>query len=328
MKKIVAAILCICIVGSKLIAQNSKYKIVYNVLEDKEKDNYEIYSMNMDGSDQKNISNTPGVEWVYYAYKDKVYYVSDIDTCHRCYFLYEMDAEGNNKRKVSNLQLEDSWMGSRKKGTEMVVLGKSKVRPQLFILNIKTGSYKQITDDTVSYKADPIFLPGGNSILLRYRPDRRLRQTVPAELWFIEYYKPFNGLLAANSLKYQVTNFPTSDTTTHWFEYHAGPPQYNHKYNFITYLSKQNNQVQIYAVYPDLKRGFQSVQATQLTSGKLSSGWHSWSSDGKWLAMDKATSDEKSYDIYLMNYKTKKTIQLTNAEKFEQAPVIVEIKKP
>ena len=42
-------------------AQNQKYKIVYNVLEDREKDNYEVYSMNMDGSDQKNITNSPGV---------------------------------------------------------------------------------------------------------------------------------------------------------------------------------------------------------------------------------------------------------------------------
>jgi TolB protein len=45
-----------------------------------EKDNYEIYSMNMDGTGRKNITSTPGVEWVYYAYKDKVYYVSDKDS--------------------------------------------------------------------------------------------------------------------------------------------------------------------------------------------------------------------------------------------------------
>ncbi len=72
--------------SAQLHAQK-QYKIVYNVLEDKAKDNYEIYSMNMDGTDKKNITNTPGVEWVYYAYEDKVYYISDIDTCHRCYFL-------------------------------------------------------------------------------------------------------------------------------------------------------------------------------------------------------------------------------------------------
>jgi TolB protein len=74
----------------------SDLKIAYNVLEDAETDNYEIYVMNIDGSDEKNISNWEGVDWVYYAYADKLYFVSDRDTTHRMYFLYEMNADGNN----------------------------------------------------------------------------------------------------------------------------------------------------------------------------------------------------------------------------------------
>jgi TolB protein len=290
-----------------------QYKIVYNVLEDREKDNYEIYSMNMDGSGKKNITNTPGVEWVYYAYKDKVYYISDKDTCHRCYFLYEMDADGTNKRKISSLQLEDSWMGSRNNGREMIVLGRigKTVRQQLFLINIQTGSYHQITNDTITTKRDPIFLPKRNEMVLAYRPDRNLRQTVPDELWKMKLDM---------SNKIQLTYFPKEDTTTKWFEYHAGPPQWNSKYKFISYISRQKAQHQIHAVTPDGKKQW------QITNGELSSGWHSWSSDGKWLVMDKANKDEKSYDIYLMNYKTKKTIQLTSDAKFEQAPVLVKIK--
>jgi TolB protein len=310
-------------------AQSSNYKIVYNVLEDRVKDNYDIYSMNMDGSDKKNLTNTPGVEWVYYAYKDKVYYISDQDTCHRCYFLYEMDAEGNNKRKVSTLQLEDSWMSSRKKGKEMIVTGRigRQVRQQLFLLNIKTGSWKQLTNDTVSYKSDPLFIAGGDAIILRYRPDRKQRQTVPDELWYLNFYKLPGDTISQNNFKYQVTHFPVSDTTTEWFEYHAGPAQYNTKYRFLSYMSKQNGQTQIYMVQPDLKKGFQSTTTAQLTSGELSSGWHSWSENGEWLAMDKSDAGGKSYDIYLMHFKTRKTIQLTNEEKIEQAPVIARIKK-
>lgn len=294
------------------MAQKTGYKIVYNVLEDKEKDNYELYSMNMDGSDRKNITNTPGVEWVYYAYKNKVYYISDIDTCHRCYFLYEMDAAGNNKRKISNLQLEDSWMGSRSNGTEMIVQGRiGKVRGQLFLVNLITGNYQQITNDTLSTKRDPIFLPGGKEIVLAYRPDKKLRQTIPDELWRMN---------VDGSNKTQLTHFPLSDTSTKWFEYHAGPPQYNSKYKFISYVSRQKGQHQVYAVAPDGSKQW------QITSGEMGTGWHSWSSDGKWLAMDKTSKEEKGYDIYLMNYKTKKTVQLTNDAKYEQAPVIVELK--
>ena len=298
--------------------QKVKYKIVYNVLEDREKDNYEIYSMNMDGTGKRNLTNSPGVEWVYYAFEDKVYFISDKDTCHRCYFLYEMDAEGENVRKISNLQLEDSWMGSRNNGTEMIVLGRSgKLRAQLVLVNLQSGSYKQITNDTLSTKRDPMFLPGGKEILLAYRPDKTQRKTVPDELWKFRLEENSDGSVRLYEKGTQVTHFPIQDTTTQWFEYHAGPPQWNSRYGFISYLSKQNRQTQIYTVTPNGKK------QRQLTSGELSSGWHSWSADGRWLAMDRSTSDGKGFDIYLMNYKTRAILRLTDDPKTEQAPVIV-----
>lgn len=310
MLRCVALLYVLFAVQHEAASQQSKYQIAYNVLEDREKDNYDIYIMNMDGSGQKNITNTPGVEWVYYAYRDKLFFISDRDTCHRCYFLYEMDAEGNNVKKISDLQLEDSWMGSRNNATEMIVLGRigKQVRGQLFLLDLTNGSYKQITSDTVSQKRDPIFLPGGNEIVLAYRADRKQRETVPDELWKMN----LDG-----TSKIQLTNFPKDDTTTAWYDYHAGPPQWNNKYKFISYLSRQKGQHQVYAITPDGKKQW------KLTTGQLGSGWHSWSPDGKWLVMDKTTPDEKSYDIYLMNYKTKKTVQLTSGEKYEQAPVII-----
>jgi TolB protein len=295
-------------------SQKDKYKIVYNVFEDTARDNYDIYSMNMDGSGKKNITNTPGVEWVYYTYKDRVFFISDRDTCHRCYFLYEMDADGNNVKKLSNLQLEDSWMSSRNDGQEMIVLGRigRQVRSQLFLIDLTNGSYKQLTDDTVSTKRDPLFLPGGKEIVIAYRPDRSLRRTVPDELWKMN----LDG-----SNKMQLTHFPKTDTTTQWYEYHADPPQWNSKYKFISYLSRQKGQHQIFAVTADGKKQW------QITAGEMGSGWHSWSPDGKWLLMDKTNRQEKGYDIYLMNYKTKKTVQLTNEAKYEQAPCFVEIRR-
>lgn len=318
----VAMFLMVMLFSSFLFAQKKTYKIVYNVLENREKDNYDIYSMNFDGSDKKNITNTPGVEWVYYASGNKVYYVSDIDTCHRCYFLYEMDAEGNGKRKVSNLQLEDSWMSCFNEN--LVVMGRigKAVRSQLFLVNLKDGSYKQLSDDTISTKRDPLYIPVFQKLVMAYRPDKLLRKTVPDELWSFGFDGKAYGQGLISNQKIQLTYFPKEDTITQWFEYHAGPPQWNSKHKFISYLSRRKGQNQIYAITPNGKKQW------QITSGEMGSGWHSWSSDGKWLAMDKSTPDEKSYDIYLMNYKTKKTIQLTSDSKYEQAPVIVEIKKP
>ena len=312
MTRILTLIMIMCFV-QPVAAQKNTLRIVYNVFEDTAKDNYDIYSMNIDGTDKKNITNTPGVEWVYYTYKDRVFFISDRDTCHRCYFLYEMDADGNKVKRLSDLQLEDSWMSSRNNATEMIVLGRvGKIRAQLFLINLKTGTHKQITNDTVSTKRDPLFLPGGNEIVLAYRPDRNLRRTVPDELWKM-------NLDGTN--KSQLTHFPKEDTTTEWFRYHAGPPQWNNKYKFISYLSRQRRENQVYAVTPDGKKQW------QITSGDMSSGWHSWSPDGEWLVMDRSTHDERGYDIYLMNYKTRETKRLTDSWKTEQAPVFVEIKK-
>ncbi len=299
-----------------------KYKIAFNVLEDATKDNYDIYSMNMDGSGKKNITQTPGVEWVYKAYEDKIFFISDRDTCHRCFFLYEMDADGNHVKKLSDLQLEDSWMDTRNEGTEMIVLGRigREVRNQLFLVDLQNGHYRQVSNDTFSTKADPLFLPGGNEIVLRYRPDKKLRRTVPDELWKIELVKAENGVVWLRD-KIQLTYFPKEDTSTEWFRYHAGPPQWNSKYKFISYMSRQKDQHQVYAITPDGKKQW------RITSGDLSSGYHAWSADGEWMVMDKSTHDEKDYDIYLMNYETGKTIRLTDSPKTEQGPVFVKEKK-
>ena len=121
--------------------------------------------------------------------------------------------------------------------------------------------------------------------------------------------------------KLQLTHFPKEDTTTEWFRYHAGPPQWNSKYKFISYQSRQKKQSQVHAVTPDGKKQW------QLTSGELSSGWHSWSPDGEWLVMDRSTHDEEDYDIYLMNFKSKKIKRLTDSIKTEQAPVFVKTRE-
>lgn len=306
----VALLYCMCIGQLRAQQKPPALKIAYNVFEDTAKDNYDIYIMNADGSGKKNITNTPGVEWVYYSYGSRLFFISDRDTCHRCYFLYEMDAAGSNVKKISNLQVEDSWMGSRNNGTELVVAGRigKQVRYQLFLVTIATGAYQQLTNDTVSNQSDPIFLPGGKEIVLRYRPDRKLRVTQPAELWVMS----LDGLN-----KRQLTFFPKSDTTTPWYEYHAGPPQWNSKHRFISYMSSQHKQTQVYAITLDGKKQW------QITNGKMNSGWHAWSEDGNWLVMDRSPNEGRCFDIYLMHYKTGKEWQLSDAYKSEMAPVFV-----
>ncbi len=293
--------------------QTAKYKIAYNVLEDQKADNYEIYSMNIEGTESTNITNHKDVAWTYYAWKDKLFFVSDRDACRRCYFLYQADASGGNVKKVSDLQVEDSWMGSRNNGKELVVSGRigKDVRYQLFIVDIDTGKHRQITNEGMAAFKDPTFSPNGKQIAYVHKKNRADRSEIE-ELYIMN---------ADGTNRRKLTTYPADDKTAEPGSYKVGPPHWNKKHNFISYQSNQKSKSSLYAVSPDGKKQW------KLTDNKLNEGWHDWSPDGNWLAVDVEDPATGRYDIYLMNYKTKEVKKLTGDSKFKyhQSPVFVEI---
>ncbi len=60
------------------------YKIAYNPLLGAATIDYEIFVMDLGGSQKRNITNSPGLDWVFHAYGDRLFFVSDRDTCRRC----------------------------------------------------------------------------------------------------------------------------------------------------------------------------------------------------------------------------------------------------
>jgi TolB protein len=296
------------------LAQPANYKIAYNVLQDQKADDYEVYAMNADGTASKNITNHKDVAWAYYAYKDRLFFVSDRDACRRCYFLFESDADGNNVRKVTNLQLEDSWMGTRKNGRELVVAGRvdSRVRYQLFIVNAETGRYRQLTNEPTAAFRDPSFSPDGKKIIYVYKKNRTDRAEIE-ELYIMN---------ADGTDRKKLTTYPANDPLAKDGGYKVGPAHWNAKHNFISYQSNQTGGQSIYAVTPDGKKQW------RLIDDKMDAGWHDWSPDGEWLAFDSRDAATGRYDIYLLNYKTKEIKKLTGDSpmKYHQAPVFVRVR--
>lgn len=287
-----------------------KYKIAYNVLENREKDDYEVYTMNPDGSGKTNLTRHPDVAWTYYAYGKKIFWISDRDTCHRCYFLYESDAAGQHVRKVSNLQLEDSWMSSRNDGAELIVSGRigKTIRSQLFSIDTRTGISRQITSDTAARYNDPVFSPDGKQIVYRYKKHKRNRDEI-TELWIAD---------ADGANPKQLTHYSTGDTSAQWHSYHAGPPHWNAALNMITYQSLQKGKYRLFAISPDGKKQFEIEDFPT----NLGASWHDWTPDGRWLAVE-LFENESPGDIYLLDWKTKKLKQLTDGPGYEQSPVWV-----
>jgi TolB protein len=118
----------------------------------------------------------------------------------------------------------------------------------------------------------------------------------------------------------RLTTYPADDKTAAWHDYHAGPPRWVKKHGFITYNSVQNGKSSLFAVTPDGKRQW------KLTENPLAEGWHDWSPDGKWLAIEMNDKERTEYGIWLMNWKTKEIKKLTDPKdfKYQQAPVFVE----
>lgn len=296
------------------VAQPTNWRLAFNTLENQAGDDYEVYTMGIDGSDLRNITNHKDVAWTYYSIPGKLLYNSDRGACRRCYFLYESDIDGSDPRKVANLQLEDSWMGSRSNGKELVVSGRidTRVRYQLFIVDRATGSYRQLTNEPAAAFRDPSFSPDGKQIIYVYKKNRTDRTEIE-ELYIMN---------ADGTNRRKLTTYPKDDPLGKDLGYHVGPPHWNAKYKFITYQSNQAGKQSIYAVTPDGKKQW------KLTESKLDEGWHDWSPDGEWLAFDSRDEATGRYDIYLMNYKSKEIKKLTasSTKKYHQSPVFLQLK--
>ena len=292
-------------------AQSPSWKIAFNVLQVQKADDYEVYTTGIDGTGTRNVTNNKDVAWTYHSVPGKLLFVSDRGACRRCYFLYESDLEGGNIRKVTNLQLEDSWMGSRNNGKELIVAGRidTRVRYQLFIVDRETGAFRRLTDEPEAAFRDPTFSPDGKRVAYVYKKKRTDRAEIE-EMYIM-------NLDGTNRRK--LTNYPANDPLAKDPAYKVGPPQWNTKYNFISYQSNQDGKQSIYAVTPNGKKQW------KLTDAKLDEGWHDWSPDGEWLVFDSRDAATGRYDLMLMNYKTKEIKNLTGASafKYHQAPVFV-----
>lgn len=311
MTKRMFLILSLLILTAAAAAQDSSWKIAFNVLQDQKADDYEVYTIGIDGSDPRNVTGNKDVAWTYHSIPGRVLFVSDRGACRRCYLLYESDLEGGNLRKVTNLQLEDSWMGSRNSGKELIVAGRidTRVRYQLFIVDRETGAFRRLTHEPEAAFRDPTFSPDGKRVAYVYKKKRTDRTEIE-EMYIM-------NLDGTNRRK--LTTYPADDPLSKDPGYKVGPPQWNAKYNFISYQSNQAGKQSIYAVTPDGKKQW------KLTDSKLDEGWHDWSPDGEWLVFDSRDAATGRYDLMLMNYKGGKIRKLTGSSpfKYHQAPVFI-----
>ncbi len=284
-------------------------KIAYNVLFDAENDDYEVFVMDLDGSNKMNVTNLPGVEWTYLASGRELYFISDKDNCDRCYRLYRTDANGIKPIQINDFRLADSWMGIRKNNEELIVTPHNSVDSAFYIINGR-GSVLQRLDPGIDHFSDPAFSPDGSKIAFRgSRKREKENVSYQDELYIINS--------DGSGLK-QLTNYPESDTTAEWFQYRAGPPRWHPTDNFISFQSFRAGKFSLYRIEPD------GSDEQKLTDNIRNEGWHDWSPDGKWLAIEVFDDEQSQFHIGLMDWKSGDMKMLTDTTfRYQQAPVFV-----
>ncbi len=304
--------LLLLLAAAASFAQRSDLKIAYNVHADTATGNYEIFVMNADGSGKKNISNHPSIDWVYYAYGNKLYFVSDRDTTKRKYQLFEMNSDGTEVRKISKFVVDDSYISSRRNGTELIVSSRKDGPRAFYIIDLKGSIITKVLPKGLEYIADPLFIGDGKKIVFRgcpQSPFKTRKGNDPVsndELYLIN--DDGTGLD-------KLTTYPATDTTAEWHSYHSGPPRWNSKKNVITYPSFRDGKMVLMAF--DLN----SNKSSEWFAHQNEAGWHDWSSDGRWVVAD--MSSPTGYDIYMIDPTTKSVKRLTDDWRSEQYPVFV-----
>lgn len=298
--------------SSEIAVDSLPYLIAYNVFapDSVAEDNYEIFIMDMNGGNKSNLTNHPDVAWTYLSSDSTIFFVSDRDTSNRIVFLYEMDKEGNNVSRITNLRMRDSWMGVRRNGSELILIPHSSIDSIFYIINRKGDIIGKVKPE-IDYMSNPTFSPDGQQIAFVGKNKKSKREE--------GYWEEIFVCNDDGSQTIQLTHYPENDTTAEWFAYKAGPPRWHPTEEFISFQSKRNGKYSLYAVTPDGKKEW------KLTELEQNEGWHSWSPDGKWLAIEVFDTAQTQFGIGLMHWETKEFKILTDSSyKYQQAPVFLE----
>lgn len=320
MKRIIFSFLtCLCLTSCQKTEESSNPKgagpflIAYNIFkrDSVNKDDWEVMVLDPETGESKNLTNHPDVAWTYLAHENKIYFISDRDTAYRNFFLYEMNSDGSNVKKLSALRLEDSWMDLDPETNEMVVSGRlsPEIRYQLFLINLKDGKHRQLTSDTSIRFQDPVFSPDGKIIAFVKSPKQKIESVFP-EIYRMDR----NG----GEMK-QLTKFPVDDPAAKGYGYKAGALRWHPTENFISYATTRGSVSSIFGVNPD---GSKTWKISLTDKDEV---YHDWSPDGKWLTFDQYQDTvSKQYHLVLMNWETKESRILTDTlHRTQLAPAIL-----
>lgn len=238
-----------------------KTKIIFTSNRDGDQNDYDIYSMNVDGSNIQKITNNPNRSEEMASLSPNgqklLYSAADINGNSQ---IYIADANGANEQSLTNFthptrSVNSSWPNWSKDGSKVVFLSnKDTTKMNIYTINLNGSNLQNVTNSNVANNWGATLSPDGQKIA---------------------YYASVAGnvqifvINADGTNKTQLTNFTGS------FSMVSGDPVWSPDGNYIAFISdkdKQTNQ-DGYDLYIMKSDGTNVQRLTNINSWKAFTDW-------------------------------------------------------
>ncbi|WP_313805729.1 DPP IV N-terminal domain-containing protein [Flavobacterium sp.] len=258
--------------------------------------NYEVYTMNSDGSSQTNISNNPktdyGFSWSFDC--KKVLFYSNRDGNDE---IYVMNSNGSEVMNLTNNSSNDRIpVYSADNSKIAFVSDRSHKKGDIFIMDADGKNIIQITKNEY-FEESPSFSNNSKKLLFT----RELKDLTNPKA-------SGNGEIFSIDLR---TKKEAQLTNKEGYDSGAVFSPNGKKIAFYGY-DKAKKFYDIYLMNPD------GSNLEKLTDDATEDYSPTWSPDGNWLAFTRG--DASNYDIWLININTKELKRLTDNPKRDESP--------
>lgn len=287
-------LLIIGLLLSQLVsAQEPKGSIIYNSKQD---GNFEVYTMNPDGSNPKNISNHPKTDYAFCWSKKRnaIYFYSNRDGNDE---IYKMNTDGSVIENISNHSASDRVPEVSKNGKWLAFQSnRDEKSGEIYLMNLESKNTIRLTNNDL-YEESPCFSSNGKKILFTRQISEK-KDTVEVN----------NGEIFILDLKTKK-----EIRLTHKDGFDSGA-KFSPNQKQIAFYGKD----EITGNYDIFLMNADGTNITNLINDALEDYSPTWSPDGNWLAFTRGNAE--NYDVWIINIHTKELRRLTTQPKRDESP--------
>ena len=248
-------------------------------------DNAEIYVMDTDGSNQRNLTNHPdsdrspswspdGSQIAFYSNRDDNFEI------------YVMDADGSNQRNLTNHPDSDTYPSWSSDGSQIAFGSLRDGNYEIYVMDADGSNQRNLTNHPVTDRV-PSWSPDSSKIAFYSKRDGNY------EIYVMD---------ADGSNQRNLTNHPDSDAIPSW------SPDGSQ----ISFSSNRDGNTEIYVMDAD------GSNQTRLTNNPDMDSVPSWSPDGSKIAF--TSKRDGNYEIYVMDADGSNQHNLTNHPNIDLNP--------